>query len=160
MTEAEIKEFLTSAPRGEAELETIEISHSEFTQTYRLVRNKSDGLVAGGMTFQYCPFIYKAPDSKGDLDQVIQLTLADLNQTIAAEIENVSNTNEEDPLLIYRSYRSSNSELVEGPLTLKITGINFIKQGANITAEARSFNVSPTGELYTYDRFSMLRGFI
>ena len=159
-TESEIRTWLVSAPRGVAEYETVEISHSDFSQTYYLVRNKTDGYTVGGVTYQYCPMIVKLPDNKADLDQVIQLTLGDLNQTIATEIANISALNEEDPLLIYRSYNSSTDAVIEGPITLKITGVAFVKQGSTITAEAKSFNVSPTGTLYTYDRFPMLRGFI
>ena len=159
-TEAEIREWLVSAPRGIAEIETIEISHSDFSQSYYLVRNKTDGYTVDGVTYQYCPMIVKLPDNKADLDQVIQLTLGDLNQTIASEISNISADNEEDPLLIYRSYNSSTNEMIEGPITLKITGVAFVKQGATITAEAKSLNIAPTGRLYSYERFPMLRGFI
>ncbi|MBL4802071.1 MAG: DUF1833 family protein [Emcibacter sp.] len=164
-TETEIKEWLVTAPTGVAELETLEISHADFTQTHYLVRNKIEGfsgVVESGATvnFIYCPMLVKLPDNKADLDQVIQITLGDLNEVIGAEMDNISPGNTDDPQLIYRSFRSDKYEQLEGPITLKITGVNFVKQGANLTAQAKELNISPTGSIYTYDRFPMLRGFI
>lgn len=164
-TEAEKREWFVTAPRGVAELETLEISHPDFSQTYYLVRNKANGLTANdenniSRTFQYCPMLVKLPDNNADLDQSIQITLADLNQTIGAEMDNISTDNTDDPDLIYRSFRSDTYSMIEGPINLKITGINFVKQGANIAAQAKSYNVSPTGAVYDYTRFPMLRGFI
>ena len=164
-TEVEKKEWFITAPRGVAELETIEISHADLSQTYYLVRNNANGFTAldeNGVskTFQYCPMLVKPIDSKADLDQVMQITLADLNETIGSEINNISADNEDDPVLVYRSFRSDNNQMIEGPITLQITGVNFVKQGANLTAQATSFNVSPTGKLYDPGVFVMLRGFI
>lgn len=159
------REWYVTAPRGVAELDTIEISHPNFSQNYYLVRNNANGLIALdenniSRTFVYCPMIVKPVDNKADLDQVMQITLADLNETIGMEIDNIPAGNTIDPVLIYRSYRSDSNAMIEGPITLNITAVNFVKQGANITAQAISFNISPTGDLYDYDRFPQLRGFI
>lgn len=65
------------------------------------------------------------------------------------------------PILKYRTYRSDLlTEPLEGPLTFEVNSITFQKEGATLQCSASRLNLNTTGEIYTMDRFPMLRGFL
>jgi len=162
------EEFFLNSPASIAQLETLEISHSNFSQTYWLVRNKTDGLTATledlvtSQDFDYYPMKITPLSNADDLDQALQITFGDLGSVLPAEIDLVSQNNgfEEKPVVKYRSWRSDDlTEPMYGPYTLEVVAISFDTQGATFEAKAPTLNISKTGELYTLSRFSMMRGF-
>lgn len=150
------------------QLDTLEISHPSFTQTYFLVRNHLKGFTAtleDGRTvnFQYVPMQIGKSSVKDDLDQTIDITLGDVGELIGSEIDNVErdNTYSIKPVVTYRTFQSNilNKPLF-GPFKLKVTDFQFTKSGCSFQAKADSLNVVKTGELYDLVRFPMLRGVV
>jgi len=161
-------EFFLNSRSNIVHLETLEISHPNFTKIYRVVRNSVNGLTAkleNGSTvvFDYYPLKIENAGARDDLDQVINISIGDLGEIIPSEIDSVSQANSfsTKPIIIYRTYRSDdlNSPLF-GPITLEVSSFSFTREGASFEARAPSLNVAKTGEIYKLDRFPMLRGFL
>ncbi len=160
-------EFYLNSDSNIVQLETIELSHSDFTQTYRVVRNATNGITAtteGGasVAFTYYPLAIDAGETRENLDQSFKITLGDLGEILPAELDAVATADgfDEKPVLIYRTYRS---DVLTAPLyvvTLEVESFTFNEQGAVFEAKAPSLNINKTGETYTFARFPMLRGFL
>jgi hypothetical protein len=90
--------FLGSAPYVR-QLDCLEISHPNFTQTYRIVRNATRGTsvlhegAVGPFTYSYYPCSIKPIGSMSDMGQSLAVTLGDLGTIIQSEIAVVTAAN-------------------------------------------------------------------
>lgn len=155
--------FLGSAP-SVVRLDTLEISHPDFSQTYRLVRNAPAGVTAGGEDYEYCPMRVLPVTSGDDMVQALTVTLGDVGEIIAQEIEAVWEANGMNtrPTLVYRAFRSDDLDApIAGTVrTLEIASVTTTREGASFEAQAPELNQSRTGTLYSVEDFPMLRGFL
>lgn len=157
--------FLNSASNV-VQLELLEISHPDFTATYRIVRNAARGVTvtledASTETFDYYPLRIAPLGSRDDLDQALRIDLGDVGEVLPVELDAVmaADGRATKPTIKYRVYRSDDlTQPLFGPLLLEVTSISFSPEGASFEAKAPSLNVSRTGELYRLERFPMLRG--
>ena len=161
-------EFFLKSKSSVVQLETLEISHPDFTKIYRVVRNAVQGLTAvlengSSVAFDYYPLAIENAGVRDDLDQAITVNLGDLGEVLPKELDEVS-SNEGfgiKPTVVYRTYRSDDlTRPLFGPVTLEVTSFAFNREGSTFEAKAPSLNVNKTGELYKLDRFPMLRGFL
>lgn len=149
-------------------LETLQISHPDFTRTYWIVRNAIGGLTAdleGGVSqvFEYYPLRIRAIGSNDDLEQSLQIDLGDLGELIPSEIDAVAEagTMGIKPTVTYRAWRSDDlTEPLVGPVELELADISSNQEGSSFEARAASLNVNRTGKLYRIEDFPMLRGFL
>lgn len=160
--------FFLSSARSVAELELIEITHPSFSKTYRIVRNKFDGVTVlhedGSVkVYDYYPLRVTRSGVLDDLDSSLNIDLGDLGDIVSAEVDLVraAGTEATKPVLKYRIYRSDSLSFpLYGPFTYEARSFVFTRQGTSFTAQAPALNVVATGEYYTMDRFVMLRGFL
>jgi hypothetical protein len=165
---SDYSEFFLNGNSYVAELELIEISHPNLTQTYYLVRNAMNGITVTlendrEQAFEYYPLQITPIGDADDLDQSLQIQLGDLGELLPQELDAIYAADgfSTRPQVIYRTYRSDDLTLpLYGPITLEITNLTFKKEGAAFEARAPRKNSSATGEIYTTVRFPMLRGFI
>lgn len=115
------------------------------------------------VVYDYYPARVLPMASTDDLVQALSVTLGDVGDVIARETERVwdaggMNTR---PTLTYRAFRSDDlTAPIEGSIrTLEVVNVTTSKEGCAFEARAPELNASRTGELYTYERFPMLRGF-
>ena len=97
------------------------------------------------------------------MDQIIKLDFGDLGETIPNELDLVEANDGfgVKPIVKYRTFRSDDLDnVLYGPLVLEIKTFAFNKQGASFEAKAPSLNINKTGEIYSLDRFPMLKGFL
>ena len=161
-------EFFLNSNSSVVQLELLEISHPDFTKTYRVVRNAVDGVTvtledASTETFDYYPLRIVANETLDNVDFSIQVDLGDLGQVLPREVDAISSAGGLDvkPTVKYRLYRSDDlTSPMVGPYLLQISSFNFNREGSSFTAKAPSLNVLKTGELYKIDRFPMLKGFL
>jgi hypothetical protein len=161
--------YLDSSP-AVYRIEGLEISHSDFSQTFYVQGDVNDDLtlgrnVGGGddATFIFVPLELKPLRSSNDLDAGFQVNLGDVGEFLAQEIDNVISGDgfSEKPQVIYRVWTSEDlTEPAISPQTFEIVDLNFSRQGASFTAKARQLNLNRTGERYTLERFPMLAGFL
>jgi hypothetical protein len=161
-------EFFLKSKSSIVQLETLEISHPNFTKTYRIVRNAVEGVTlilenGSSATFDYYPLQIENAGVRDDLDQSIKINLGDLGEVLPKELDEVSSNNGFGikPIVIYRTYRSDDlTRPLFGPVTLEVSTFAFNREGSAFEAKAPSLNINKTGEIYSLDRFPMLRGFL
>lgn len=161
-------EFFLNSDSNVVQLELLEISHSDFTQVYRIVRNACQGVTvtletAEVATFTYYPLKIENSGNKDDLDQSFTISLGDLGEVLPTEFDRVAIGGGfiEKPALLYRTYRSDDlTTPLFGPIVLEIESFAFNREGVTFVAKAPSLNINKTGETYSLERFPMLRGFL
>lgn len=161
-------EFFLKSKSSVVQLETLEISHPDFTKVYRVVRNAVQGVTVtlennSSATFDYYPLAIENAGVRDDLDQAITINLGDLGEVLPKELDEIASNDgfAIKPTVVYRTYRSDDlTRPLFGPVLLEVTSFAFNREGSTFEAKAPSLNVNKTGERYKLDRFPMLRGFL
>lgn len=160
--EDDLRVLLSTYPAGEYPIDTLEISHSLFSQTYYLTREPLS-LTATLETAQEVFFTgtnieITLNSTKSDLDQNFSFSLPDLDNTLDDELDNIPLSNTEKILLKYRVYINTDlSGPAQGPINLEALSINQEKGVFTIAAGAPQLNWNKTGIIYDYDTWPMLR---
>lgn len=165
---SDIYEFFLSARSTVVRLECVEISHPNFSQTYRVVRNHVSGVTvtletAATATFTYYPLRITRQGMADDLDFAIQVDWGDLGGIAPAEIARVKANDGfgTKPTVVYRTYRSDDlTTLLEGPITLEVSSVANDGEKCAFVAKAPTLNLNRTGEVYDKLRFPGLVGFL
>lgn len=161
--------FFLASPSSVVQLETLEISHPDFTKVHRVVRNATRGLSAtltegGPLTaFDYYPLRISRSVTSDSLEQGLRVDLGDLGTVWPLELDAVAAGDSfgTRPEVIYRTYRSDDlSSPLYGPIELEAASLSFNRQGVSFEAQAPRLNTFRTGETYDFTRFPMLRGFL
>lgn len=163
-----LAEFFFNSKSNVVLLELVEISHPSFSQTYRIVRNRTDGVTVIAednqeYLFSYLPIELEKSSARTDLDYAIKVSIGDVGKIISQEIDRVrtAGTFEIYPSVIYREYRSD--DLSEPLLVVKNLQIeDFAFNGTSSTFEAKTenYNLNGTGEVQSFDRFPMQRDMV
>lgn len=161
-------DYFLSSPASVVELELFEITHPALSAPYRIVRNQREGVSVqlpfeAEAFFAYRPVTIRREGSRDDLSQGLSIDLGDPGLVLPDEMDRIiaADATREKPLLRYWTFRSDDLSVpLEGPLDFEVTSIST--KGANTTLKvgAPERNQSGTGQLYTFNRFPMLRGFI
>lgn len=160
-------QFFLNARKDVVQLETVELSHPNWSQTYRLVRNAVQGMqaVTEGTTsyfFQYYPMQLKEGSTTDDLDQSLQIDLGDLGTVLPPELDSVAFNNGflVRPTCIYRVYRSDDlSGPIYGPIRYQVISVATKRKNSTLQTQAPQLNINGTGEVFRLDRFTMMRSF-
>lgn len=163
-------EFFLDSLASTVQLETLIISHPQFSQTYRIVRNAPDGIQAyilqGSrpilVTFDYYPLRISGLGNKADLDYGIKVDIGDLGTVIPQELSRVTSAGfQTKPVVKYATYSSLDlTAPIFGPITLELTALTTTQEGTSFEARAPKLNNLKTGELMTVERFPTLAGFL
>jgi hypothetical protein len=165
MPSSALSYFLNSS-REVVNIETLQISHSAFSQVYYRQRNVVDGVTVtleNGQQqfFDYYPMAIEENGDQADLDSGMRIDFGDLGEILPQELDRVRAADGfgENPQIVYRCYRSDDlaSPLI-GPIFLEAPSFSFQRQGASFEAVAPYINNNKTGEVYDLTRFFMLRG--
>lgn len=168
MTDPYVDFFLSASPVV-AQLELFEVSHPDFSQVYRIVRNQRGGVTVtlpggeGLTTFDYRPVRIRHDSQSDDLSQGLTIDIGDPGDLLPAELNAVRQADgfAIKPMVRYWVYRSDQlSSPLVGPLTFEMLSYSPKGGQASLVARAPERNATGTGELYTFARFPMLRGFI
>jgi len=175
---SELSEFLFGAHPSIVQIQCIELTHPNFSGTYRFVRNVVGGIKvtyeddSGPFNYAYLPMQIKTLGATSSLDQQMEVTLGDVGQILPSEIRIISDANgfSTKPVMTYREYRSDEFTMVDGdpvyfgpmfgPFELEVNALAFNKSGCVFTARPPQFNRTRTGEIYDIGRFPMLAGFV
>ena len=168
MSGSDLAGYFLDTTAAVAALDLFEITHPNFSQPYRFVPKVAAGVTVDlsptelAATFQYVPADITPPAARDDTDASVKVTLGDIGETIATEMDNVAASCGflVKPQVRYWLFRSDSlSAPLVGPLVLEVDDIEFGKDGATFEATAPQLNARGTGERYSLDRFPMLRGF-
>jgi len=164
-TEEKLKILLATYPKGKHLIDTLEISHSLFSQTFYFTREPfgitasiPDGL--GGfveVNFVGANFEPVLNQRKSDLDSDFSFTLADPENQLDDELDLIPLDNSEKIVVIYRSYNSD--DLSEAGETHRLEVLNVSQEKAVFTMSCGvpQLNWQQTGIIYDYETFKPLR---
>lgn len=158
-------EFFLNCPARVVQLDLLEISHPNFSKTYRIVRNKVGGITATvdgtPQSFDHYPLRITGMGDKSDLDYGLKIDLGDLGEIIPGEMDLVAAAGAFSikPTVRYWTFRSDDlTTPLFGPITLKVAQLPMTRMGTSFEAMAPALNANRTGELYLISRFPMLKG--
>lgn len=146
--------------------DVVSFAHSDLTQDYYLVGEKGglDVTLDTGeeVSCMGVNFEVSRESSSDDLDVSFSIVVDDLDDTLKSEANNIPLTSEEDVVVTYYTYmKSDTSSPAYGPIKLYADGMTAKTNGqVTVTASAPSLVVNRCGELYTYDRFPMLKAYL
>lgn len=164
--EQQLREFLASAPQNKYMIEVVSIAHSDLTQTYHLWREPIAGTVTdeddNELSVIPTNIAIKLAGSADNLDQQFNITIdtADAENILRTELDLIPLDTSEKIAITYRAYLSDDLTEPQAVQLLQAESISYVRGAATISAIAPKFNVTRTGELYTFKRFPMLRGFL
>jgi hypothetical protein len=150
-----------SYPAGEYQIDTLEITHPLMSQSYYLTR-EPEGITATLETAAEVEFIGMQIDlqlnsTKDDLDQNFQFTLPDLENILDDELDRIPLNNQDPIQVVYRSYISTDLTEPAEIYRLEVLDVSQAKGAFTLTCGVSQLNWRQTGEIYSYDRFPMLR---
>lgn len=155
--------FLLNSSGSLYEFECLEITHPQFPKAFRYVRNDEDGLTVkheDGLEYAYAyqQLGVSQQTVHNHLDQKLDVTIVDYDDDLIDALDLV--TNGQNPKVQLRKYRSDDLNTVlstSGELEAKkISKDSYGK--VTFEASTPSLNDVATGELYTFERFPLLRG--
>lgn len=166
---SEYTEYFLKRQGCQTPLECIEFAHPAFSKTYYIVRNNTFGITATHEDstthdYQYLPIKIDVGNTTDDLDQTLTITLADMGVELPKELDAVRLSEFADikPTVKYRAYR--HDDLSQPLVTLQLLDVNSLTRDATglatFQAKAPELNNVKTGEIYSFDLFPMLRGFL
>lgn len=148
-------------------LDCIEISHPSFASTLYFVRNVPDGITlmhedSSSHYYTYQPMKIDRSNVSNDLEQTMQITIADIDDSFINAIKNIRHSAypRVKPKIKYRLYRDDDlSSPVMSLQTLEMANVSKDKSG-NVSFEAKApeLNSVKTGKTYGVEDFPMLRG--
>jgi hypothetical protein len=163
-------EFFLGSKSSVVLIETLEISHPSFgnaDHAFYIVRNVAAGFSVNvpdksqTVNFIYYPVKISRIGIQQNMDQAFNITVGDLGDLLNEEMQRVeeANTFHLFPEVTYRAWRSDYlAAPLYGPIKLEIVNVNTKGDAATFEAKAPRLNINGTGELYTLNRFPMLRG--
>lgn len=162
-----LAEFYLGTSADVGEIEVLALSHPSWSQTHYCTASDTEGATVeiGDKTVDvyYVPLEVKKNEMLQDLDFGFSVTFGDLGEILTAERDRVRDAGEfhVKPEIRYYLFRGDDlTSPVFGPLLLEADSFSFEEDGATFDAKAPTLHINKTGELYTFDRFPMLRGFV
>lgn len=166
-----ISEYFFNSRSDVSQLEMIEVTHPNFTKTYRICRNAPyyEPVTVDlspderGVTFDWYPLGVEHKGAQADLDYAIQFNLGDLGEEIPDQLDAVTAANgfKIKPQLRYWAFRSDMlDQPMIGPIRLEIPSITLTEEGSSFEARAQTLNQIKTGIRYTLVDYPPLRGFL
>lgn len=146
MTDA-LKELYTYNPVEQIQYDTLTLSHSQFSQTYNLVK-ANQSLLLGSVQYTASGFTFTLPE-KGGSQQDLSVSINNVNSDIILELESALSEPEEAIEVIYRSFISTDPETVQFELTLQLQEV-LINQ---YSIEGRATNINLLNTTFPRQRF-------
>jgi hypothetical protein len=161
-------DFYLNSKTNVIQYETLEITHPNFSQTYRIVRNNRLGadLSIDGVNlvhFDYIPFKLERTTTDATMTQSMKVTLGDLGVIIHNEISNLIANNGylTRPSVTVRAYRSDQPMApIFGPYSLIALDITVTRDGAAFEIQPERLANKRTGMVYDLNTYPGLRGYL
>lgn len=163
MTEFEQYErLLNSQPENETYFETIIISHSKISKTHYLVFDSAPlaaKLITGEeVTFLPANISATNAQNSNDLDQQASFTIGDENNELDDELDRIPLGDKEDIIVGYGVYVSTGLDAPAEFIEYTVKAIPQKLGTFTLQCGAPNLNQNETGEVFSLDRFPMLRG--
>ena len=157
---AKLKEIYASAPNDVQYIETLSLSHSQFTKTYHVTSDMAQWSFFDEngklITFESHPFKVVLPKRDTSGNQELTISIANAGLLMMQELEAAQLKPDEPIVCLYRVYLDvpNSYPQIDPPLSLSITDVSADANTINATATrfdvlSRAF---PT-EVYNIDDF-------
>ena len=167
---ADYTSFFLNSSSGVTPLECVEITHPDFDQPFRYVKNDTEGVIVkhtptgSNIRYDYQPMSIQRSTVTNDLDQKLALTIADVEDHLIESVlaARLGDNWNQRPQVKWRLYRDDDlsSPMVELQ-TLEVAALSKDDSGnCTFDAQAPELNSVKTGETYSLERFPLLRGMI
>lgn len=164
--ETQLQVFFASAPQNIHSIATLEISHSDMSETFYLWREPYAGRItledSSVVDVRCLNFEVKLAGTENNLDQAfsIRIDTTDIENEFRNELDSIPIDTTEKIQVIYREYLSDDLESIQAQANLQAESISYSIGAATISAVSPRLNITRTGELYTPKEVPMLRGFL
>lgn len=154
---------LASNPDGQLDFNTLEITHSLFSQRYLLVVGTSP-LTATLETSEVVTFTPTAMDiaeggNNNDTDQQASFTLPDVGNLLDDEMSRLPLSDAEAPVFTFRSFVGTDLSFpARGPVTYDLQSLTQSKGVFTANVGVPRLNERQTGILMTPQEIPLLRG--
>lgn len=153
--------LLNSRPENETYYECIVLSHSLFSKTYYLVNDTKD-LTASlnngtSVLFERANMAPFRPINSNDLDQQSSFTIGDIDNVLDSELDRIPLENTEAIVCDYYVFHSENLTENVNFISFNVDSVPQKKGVFTVKTGVPDLNIDSTGEIFSYDRFPMLR---
>lgn len=154
---------LASNPDGQMTFDTLEITHSLFSQRYLLVVGTSNltATLETGETVNFKPTPMEVAEggNNNDTDQQASFTLPDVGNLLDDELARLPLSDEEAPVFTFRAFVSTDlSYPARGPVTYDLQSLTQSKGVFTANVGVPRLNERQTGILMTPQEIPLLRG--
>ena len=162
MTEFEqYEKLLNSQPESETYFETIYISHSKMSATRYFVFNSVPltAKLTTGETVTFLPANISSTNAQNssDLDQQASFSIGDENNELDDELERIPLGDTEDIIVGYGVYVSTGLDAPAEFVEYTVKSIPQKLGSFTMQCGAPNLNANETGEVFSFERFPMLR---
>ena len=154
------KILLNSQKENDRYYELVILSHSQMSKTYYLVRDSLPLTVTldGSLQeFEQSVMNKTGPINSNDLDQIASFTIADIENALDAELDNIGLDTEEDVLCRALIYISTDLVNPVEDITYFVDSVPQEKGVFTVKSSVTDLNRETTGEAATLTRFPMNR---
>lgn len=146
MTQA-LKELYTYNPVDRVLYETISLSHSQFSQTYNLVKSNT-AMTFNSVAYQPSGFNITLPE-KGGNQQDLGISLSNIDTSAILDLESALNAPEEAIQVIYRTFIDIDPNTIQYELILQLQDISV----SQYTIDGRATNINLYDTTFPKRRF-------
>lgn len=166
----EYEKFLSSMPEAQREFRTIELFHTDFSETLRFVQDFKDVSLtlestaprnaSTSVLFTAISMSINEPGENGQIEQVLSVNLGAVGNEVNDQLQQITENGSLEPIeLIYRKYYGGDLTEPVLVLNLSVSDVSFKSyEAVTFTGEDSNFAIKRAGELYKIERFSGLRG--
>lgn len=153
--------LLNSQPENEQRYKTLTLSHSQMSQDYNLVFDTQDLIATSndGILTTYLAANIQATDAQNnnDLDQLATFTLPDIDNILDDELDRITAGTTEKIKATYSIYTTGNLDAPADFVQYDVDSATQSNGVFTLNCGAPKLNKDETGEVFSYDRFPMLR---
>jgi len=163
---SDYSEFFLNTQSNIVAYELLEISHPDFSRTYRMIRNDTISLTvtidALPVVFRHYPMSILQLGADDNLDYGIAVEVIDVGNVFAYEFTRVNKTSLSEPVSVkYYVFRSDDLvNPIVGPYDLLATSVVIQPDSVSFKAKSIAANISSTGSRYSLRDFPVMKGLI
>ena len=166
MADQDLLDFFFNSDSDTFLYETLELTDDPTVQGDQLfVRNSITGITAttefAEQEFTYLPMRFTVASIANNLDFGINIEMGVSDAFAVSTYVKSWVQSGADKYVTWRTYRNDDlTTMVQGPISLSIKNVTVKDNMMQVTARSKDLNRNRTGEIYTFERFSGLKGFL
>lgn len=154
--EDDLRQILTTYPKGVYVIDTLTISHSDISKTYYLTL-EPEGIVIDGIFYEPANFDVSLNTEKSDLDEIYTFTISDPENKLDDELDLIPLNTNENISIVYKAFNSDDLSEPSRVENTEVISVSQEKGRFSAVCGYRRLNDRRTGVEQDYDLFPMLK---